>query len=76
MGWVDEYPYTNFHELNLDYILTKMRELIDEWASYKNAMDLKFDNLSDEFDALKDFVNDYFDNLNVEDVIRDQYRSF
>lgn len=27
MGFWNEYPYTDFHELNLDYILKKMKEL-------------------------------------------------
>lgn len=38
MGLWDQFPYTNFHELNLDWIVTKMKELnakviaLDEWA--------------------------------------------
>lgn len=38
MGLWDHFPYTNFHELNLDWIVTKMKELnakviaLDEWA--------------------------------------------
>lgn len=27
----DEYPYTNFHELNLDWFINKFKEIFDEW---------------------------------------------
>ena len=38
MGLWDHFPYTNFHELNLDWIITKVIELnakvveLDAWA--------------------------------------------
>ena len=31
---IHEYPYTDFHELNLDWIIKEMKELIDEWDSF------------------------------------------
>ena len=40
MAFYDKFPYTNFHELNLDWILTKVRELqtdIDEINSWKET---------------------------------------
>ncbi len=27
----DDYPYTNFHELNLDWFIEKFKEIFDEW---------------------------------------------
>ena len=29
-----EYPYTDFHEMNLDWIIKQMKDLIDEWDSF------------------------------------------
>ena len=28
----DDYPYTNFHELNLDWFIKKFKEIFDEWS--------------------------------------------
>ena len=29
-----EYPYTDFHEMNLDWIIKQMKELVDSWDSF------------------------------------------
>lgn len=29
----NEFPYTNFHELNLDFFINKFNEIFEEWAS-------------------------------------------
>ena len=31
---IHEYPYTDFHEMNLDWIIREMKKLVDEWASF------------------------------------------
>lgn len=61
MGFFNKYPYTDFHELNLDWILEEMKKCIDEWT----AMKLEFANLNDAFKALKKYVEDYFANLDL-----------
>lgn len=30
----DKYPYTDFHEMNLDWIIKEMKDLVDAWNSY------------------------------------------
>lgn len=30
----DKYPYTNFHEMNLDWIIKEMKDLVDSWDSF------------------------------------------
>lgn len=34
----DKYPYANFHEMNLDWIIKEMEDLIDAWDSYGTAV--------------------------------------
>lgn len=30
----DKYPYTDFHEMNLDWIIQEMKDLVDSWDSF------------------------------------------
>lgn len=34
----DNMPYTNFHELNLDYFINKFNEIFDEWANLYDTL--------------------------------------
>ena len=58
-------PYSNFHELNQDWFLNEFNKVIAQWK----AMQKNFDNLQDAFNDLKNYVKDYFKNLNVQDEI-------
>ena len=42
MGFIDKYPYTDFHELNLDWILAKMRQLGIEMDQFKALNTITF----------------------------------
>ena len=54
MGIFQQFPYTNFHEMNLDQIIKIMREMQDEWTNTKA-----------EWASYKDFIDNYFENLDV-----------
>ena len=34
MPLFENFPYTNFHEMNLDWILQELKKLVDEWDSF------------------------------------------
>lgn len=61
MAYYSEYPYTDPYRYNDDWLLGKMRELIEEWA----AMQQQFSDLNDSFKALKEYVMNYFANLDI-----------
>lgn len=42
MGLFERFPYTNFHELNTDWLLKKMKELIEAMETFKATESLKF----------------------------------
>ena len=58
MGLFQNFPYTNFHEINLDQIIKIMRDMQDEWESTKN-----------DWNSLQEFINNYFDNLDVSEEV-------
>lgn len=62
------YPYTDFHEANMDWFLNKFKSLLTEWEDMK----VEFDNLQEAFEALQAYVNDYFDNLDVQEEINNK----
>lgn len=60
MGIFRQFPYTNFHEFNLDEIIKIMRQMQDEWEATKT-----------EWSSYKEYIDNYFENLDVsEEVLR------
>lgn len=64
MGIFRQFPYSNFHEMNLDEIIKIMREMQDEWNATKQ-----------EWATYKDFIDNYFANLDVSDEVLEALRT-
>ena len=79
MSIFNEFPQTNFHELNLDWVIAKVKELADDWASstenwetlYTNSNNLleQSQNLIADF---QEYVTNYFENLDLSDEVREE----
>ena len=41
MGVFEQFPYTNFHNLNLDWILQTIKATVAQIAEYENSVDAK-----------------------------------
>lgn len=65
MGIFQQFPYSNFHEMNLDQIIKIMREMQDEWDATKT-----------EWSSYKDFIDNYFNTLDVSDEVLSAMRIF
>ena len=50
----NKFPYTDFHELNLDFLLTNYKRLLDALSE----LDTWVDNHEKEYEALKQMVDD------------------
>ena len=61
-------PYSNFHELNQDWLLNEFNKVLEQWK----AMQKNFDSLQDAFNDLKSYAQDYFKNLDVQDEINNK----
>lgn len=75
MGLFEQFPYTNFHELNLDWVLSKLKELdekvnniedriLSQAKAYTDQevgkLKSNFDDLENEFTSFKADVNQMF----------------
>ena len=58
MGFINKYPYTDFHELNLDWFLEEFKKVTD-----------KVTNLDTTVQQFTEFVTNYFDNLDVQNEV-------
>lgn len=65
MSVFNEFPYTNIHELNLDWILAKVKELTTEWLQVHT----EFETMQQLVNGLEEYIHDYFENLDVQDEI-------
>lgn len=70
-GW----PYSNFHDLNLDWTLQTVKNLAVEWAQVQKD----WENEQQAFEDFKQYVNnklsdfqDWFDNLDVQQEINNK----
>ena len=59
MGLFDQFPYSNFHEMNQDWLLQKMRELLEAMAE-----------LNQSWEDMKTWIQDYFKNLDIDEEIK------
>lgn len=65
MGIFRNFPYSNFHEMNMDWIISKIKELINEWLTYNENWELWKNDITTAFNELKTYVEDYFANLDI-----------
>ena len=68
MGLFEHFPYTNFHELNLAWFLDTFHDLLKEWEEQKR----EFADIKEAWQELKDFVEYYFDNLNLQEEVNNK----
>lgn len=61
-----KFPYTNFHEMNLTWIIETVKNLTEEWIEMQG----KFTGLQGDFEELKKFVADYFTKLEIDKEVR------
>lgn len=61
----DHYPYTNFHNINLDWVL----QAVKSWGQTVEANDQAFRDLKEANESFKAYVTNYLQDLDVSDEI-------
>lgn len=65
MGIFRQFPYSNFHELNMDWLLSK----VDEWGKMVDELEIEFKTLDAKFNDLKKYVQNFFDDVVIQQAI-------
>lgn len=68
MGFFDRYPYTNWHNVNLDWVL----ECVKEWGQMVEANNQAFQDLEEANASFKEYVTNYLQNLDIQAQIDDK----
>ena len=64
MGFYNKYPYTDFHELNLDWFLEEFKKIVDKVLDLEAA-----------FNTLKEYIDEYFNNLDLQQQVNNYFQS-
>ena len=68
MAFINEYPYTDFNEFNLDWIIKTVKDLTKEWAETKE----EWISVEAAWISYKNYIDNYFANLNVQEEINNK----
>lgn len=76
MGIFRQFPYTNFHDLNLDWLIETVKEWVLKTDQYFINNDEAIEWLTENFDELKNYVVDtienFFTEAHIEELISDK----
>lgn len=86
MGVFRQFPYSNFHEMNMDEIIKIIKNMLEEWAQYHAEWDAWMTKINDDWSNyqevmneawqnMQNFINNYFDNLDVQNEINTKITS-
>lgn len=72
MALFSNFPYTDFENLNLDWIISKVKEYLVK----TDNLDISFNDLKDyvysKLNELEEYMNDYFDNLDIQEEVNNK----
>lgn len=68
MAYNYEYPYVDANQANADWLINEMKRLAEEWVKVQGEWNTE----QEAFENLKKYINEYFDNLDVQDEINNK----
>ena len=69
MGIFRQFPYSNFHDMNMDTLIEIVRELADDWAAYQAKWSKLYTDTEEALTDFKEYVYNYFENLDLQDEV-------
>ncbi len=71
MGVFRQFPYSNFHEMNMDEIIKLVKELAEDWTAYQNKWGKLYDDTNQALEDFKTYAENYFKNLDITQALRE-----
>jgi hypothetical protein len=71
MAFFNRYPYTDYNDLNLDWIIKTVKETVETWAQYRDSWEAWKNDTDQAFEDLYNYVHDFLDNLDIQQEVRD-----
>lgn len=71
MSLFENFPYSNLHNLNLDWVLAKVRALIADYIQMHDDFNTFTQDTEQAVADLKDYVDNYLDNMDIPEYIRE-----
>lgn len=68
MSFLDNFPYINFHDLNLDWLIRTTKKALDQYKEMKQWRE----EADDKIAAIEEYVNNYFATLDVDEAVKDR----
>lgn len=68
MAFINEYPYSDFNEYNMDWIIKTVKDLSVAWAETKT----EWGDMQTEWTNYKNYIDNYFENLDISQEINDK----
>lgn len=65
MAFFNRFPYHDYNDYNLDWIISTVKDLVEQWTAYHSEWNDWKEDLDHDFSELYDYVHDYFDNLDL-----------
>ena len=72
MGIFRQFPYSNFHEMNMDEIIKIVKDLADDWAEYNRKWGQLYDDTAAALQDFIDYYTNYFATLDLQDEVNNR----
>lgn len=66
MGIFRQFPYSNFHEMNMDEIIKIVKQLAEEWLAYQQKYQHLYDDINTAFTAFKHDFDDFVEGCDAD----------
>lgn len=63
MGIFRQFPYSNFHDMNMDEVIKIVKQMLEEWVEYQEKYEDLYTNINEAFNAFTADFNAFIENL-------------